>query len=51
MIDWIPCALPYVLNVTNPFSLITSVPIAGLTRGERSSKLKRKNDPEEDAKG
>jgi hypothetical protein len=51
MIDWIPCALPYVLNVTNPFSLITSVPIAGLKKGGRLSKWRRKNDPGEDRKG
>jgi hypothetical protein len=51
MIDWIPCALPYALNVTNPFSLITSVLIAGFTKGGRSSRWKRKNDLEEDGKG
>jgi hypothetical protein len=51
MIGWIPCAPPYVLNVTNPFFLITSVLIAGLTKGGRSSRWKRKNDPREIGKG
>jgi len=39
MIVWIPSVRPYVLNVTNPFSLTTYVPIAGFYKGREVIKV------------